>query len=273
MPQRAMFRPSSISVMWSASDTALDHSTGGKTSTKTRTRSMSTSKSSVSPLSQQERERIYAAETWENERMDELTREIRKLMGTNTAADKLKEREEEKDPAKTGMSEPTALSHTRKSSRYGTSLLTTPASIVSLADSSASGHPMPGSDSVLDGLDLSQPLNLYKVPDGIMQVFIMSILPTTPISRAYVVVTLGDQVFQTSVAKTPSGSWNEGFELVVSYHMQIFGTIHLDVFSSNTLLPDTHVGRAEIKISMLSGFPEIFTSYYEIWEKRLSSST
>ncbi|KAJ2729960.1 hypothetical protein IW152_005434 [Coemansia sp. BCRC 34962] len=131
--------------------------------------------------------------------------------------------------------------------------------------------PIPNSDSVLDGLDLSQPLNLYKVPDGVIQVFIMSIQPSSPISRAYVVVRLGEQVYQTSVAKT--GSWNEGFELIVSYHMQLFGTVHLDVYSSNTLLPDTLVGRAEIKISMLEGFPEIFTSYYEIWDRKLAAST
>ncbi|KAI8322061.1 alpha/beta-hydrolase, partial [Martensiomyces pterosporus] len=98
-------------------------------------------------------------------------------------------------------------------------------------------------------------------------------MPSSPISRPYVAIRLGDQVFQTSVAKAPSGSWNEGFELVVSYHMQLFGTVHLDVYSSNTLLPDTHVGRAEIKISLLEGFPEIFTSYYEIWDKKLAAST
>ncbi|KAJ1942264.1 hypothetical protein FBU59_003249, partial [Linderina macrospora] len=277
MPQRAMFRPSTLGVLKSTSDTVLDPSTRRKSSVKIQTRSVSAGKSAVTPLTQHERERIYAAEEWENERMDELTREIRKLMGTGKAGDEATNKkdkdEDEQRPAKTGTSEPTALNHTRKSSRYGTSILTTPASVLSLAESSASDRPVPGSDSVLDGLDLSQPLNLYRVPDGIMQVFIMTILPTTPISRAYVVVTLGDQVFQTSVAKTSGGSWNEGFELVVSYHMQLFGTIHLDVFSSNTLLPDTHVGRAEIKISMLGGFPEIFTSYYEIWEKRLSSST
>ncbi|KAJ2776408.1 hypothetical protein GGI15_004858 [Coemansia interrupta] len=132
---------------------------------------------------------------------------------------------------------------------------------------------IPESESVLQGLDLSQPLNLYKVPDGIMQVFIMGIHPANPISRPYVVVRLGDQVFQTSVGKVTTGGWNEGFELIVSYHMQLFGTVHLDVYSSNVLLPDTLIGRAEIKISLLGGFPEIFTSYYEIWDKKLAAST
>ncbi|KAJ1721281.1 hypothetical protein LPJ53_004177 [Coemansia erecta] len=132
---------------------------------------------------------------------------------------------------------------------------------------------IPESESVLEGLDLSQPLNLYKVPDGIMQVFVMGIHPANPVSRPYVVVRLGDQVFQTSVGKVPTGSWNEGFELIVSYHMQLFGTVHLDVYSSNILLPDTLIGRAEIKISLLGGFPEIFTSYYEIWDKKLAAST
>ncbi|KAJ2755370.1 hypothetical protein IWQ56_006419, partial [Coemansia nantahalensis] len=61
--------------------------------------------------------------------------------------------------------------------------------------------------------------------------------------------------------------------VIVSYHTQLFGTVHMDVYSSNTLLPDTLVGRAEIKISLLGGFPEVFTSYYEIWDKNLAAST
>ncbi|KAJ2844269.1 hypothetical protein GGI22_006935, partial [Coemansia erecta] len=55
--------------------------------------------------------------------------------------------------------------------------------------------------------------------------------------------------------------------------MQLFGTVRLDVYSSNLLLPDTHVGRAEIKLSLLEGFPEVFTSYYEIWDKKMTAST
>ncbi|KAJ2125719.1 hypothetical protein GGH17_005087, partial [Coemansia sp. RSA 788] len=55
--------------------------------------------------------------------------------------------------------------------------------------------------------------------------------------------------------------------------MQLFGTVHMDVYSNNTLLPDSLVGRAEIKLSLLDGFPEIFTSYYEIWDKKLAAST
>ncbi|KAI9471257.1 Alpha/Beta hydrolase protein [Coemansia mojavensis] len=125
----------------------------------------------------------------------------------------------------------------------------------------------------MSGHDLSQPLNLYRVPDGIMQVFVIGIHPSTPINRPYVVVRLGDQSFQTSVSKSPTGNWNEGFELIVSYHTQLFGTVHMDVYSNNTLLPDSLIGRAEIKISLLEGFPEIFTSYYEIWDKKLAAST
>ena len=89
--------------------------------------------------------------------------------------------------------------------------------------------------NTIDGGDIAgihnfeKPLNLYKVPDGVMQVFIMSLIINQDIKRPYVVVTFGDQVFQTSVANKTSGDWNEGFELIVSYHMQLFGTIHFDV--------------------------------------------
>ncbi|KAJ2712811.1 hypothetical protein H4R19_002565 [Coemansia spiralis] len=164
------------------------------------------------------------------------------------------------------------------------------AEIERLMDGSAATPPAPGSEggpapapapaaqrrdvaNLPSGVDLSRPLNLYRVPDGIMQVFIVGVHQSSPINRPYVMVRLGDQAFQTSVSKSATGDWNEGFELVVSYHTQLFGTVHLDVYSSNTLLPDTYIGRAEIKISLLGGFPEVFTSYYEIWDKNLAAST
>ncbi|KAJ2778153.1 hypothetical protein H4R18_004774 [Coemansia javaensis] len=130
-----------------------------------------------------------------------------------------------------------------------------------------------GCDGVLGRRDLRQPLNLYRVPDGIMQVFLVGLHQSSPVNRPYVVVRLGEQTARTTVSKSPTGDWGEGFELAVSYHTQLFGTVHMDVYSSNTLLPDTFVGRAEIKISQLAGFPEVFTSYYEIWDKSLAAST
>ncbi|ORX97624.1 alpha/beta-hydrolase, partial [Basidiobolus meristosporus CBS 931.73] len=81
-----------------------------------------------------------------------------------------------------------------------------------------------------------------------------------------------DQIFQTSVSDEPEGYWNEGFEFVVTYHEQLFGICQLDLYESNLLFPDKHVGRAEIPLSQLEGMPECFHSYFELWDKRFSPS-
>lgn len=106
--------------------------------------------------------------------------------------------------------------------------------------------------------------------------------------RPYVTVTLGgmskhaivvlmvlidsstDQYHKTSISEYSQGSWNEGFELKVTYHNQLFDTIQLDLYDNNTFFLDKHVGRAEIRLKNLEGMPEIFTSYYEVLEKKLS---
>ncbi|KAI8084773.1 uncharacterized protein BX664DRAFT_266001, partial [Halteromyces radiatus] len=80
-----------------------------------------------------------------------------------------------------------------------------------------------------------------------------------------------DQIYQTSISEYPDGKWNEGFELKVTYHAQLFDTIQLDIYDSYMLLPDRHIGRAEIRLGLLQDMPETFTSYYEIWDKKLSS--
>ncbi|KAJ2764471.1 hypothetical protein IWQ57_005154, partial [Coemansia nantahalensis] len=188
------------------------------------------------PLTQGERERALAHGAWDRARVGELSAEIERLLDGSGAA-------------------------------------APPAPGAQGGASRAPGARRADVASVLSGRDLSQPLNLYRVPDGIMQVFVIGLHQSSPINRPYVVVRLGDQTFQTSVSKSPTGDWNEGFEVIVSYHTQLFGTVHMDVYSSNTLLPDTLVGRAEIKISLLGGFPEVFTSYYEIWDKNLAAST
>ncbi|KAJ1891014.1 hypothetical protein LPJ66_007161 [Kickxella alabastrina] len=210
---------------------------------------------------------------WESARMEELSQEIRKLLGPSTA-DGIAPLAGPDAAEAIYKQQPDKTLGLNSASAETTSFVDLASSEAASRRQSTSKMPaMPASDSVLNGLDLTQPLNLYKVPDGIMQVFIMSIHPSNPINRPYVVVRLGDQVFQTSIGKLQTGNWNEGFELIVSYHMQLFGTVHMDVYSSNMLLPDTLVGRAEIKISLLEGFPEIFTSYYEIWDKKLAAST
>ncbi|KAJ1740095.1 hypothetical protein LPJ78_002288 [Coemansia sp. RSA 989] len=211
-------------------------------------------------LTQMERDRALAHSEWETERMKELSSEIQKLLkpavtpvqssGTEESANQKSQHEAASDSDK-------LLSKSVETGKF----------------IQGAQVAKPEADSFMSGHDLSQPLNLYRVPDGIMQVFVIGIHPSTPINRPYVVVRLGDQSFQTSVSKSPTGNWNEGFELIVSYHTQLFGTVHMDVYSNNTLLPDSLIGRAEIKISLLEGFPEIFTSYYEIWDKKLAAST
>ncbi|KAJ2805450.1 hypothetical protein H4R20_002088 [Coemansia guatemalensis] len=233
-------------------------------------------------LTRQERERAMAHSEWENARIDELGLEIRKLLGDeiattddNSIASATSASGNKTPGLEAGADATTKPLSAGKSNRQPESDANIDLSKEEANEHENRGNKPQKSDigSVLGGRDLSQPLNLYRVPDGVMQVFIIGIHHSTPINRPYVIVRLGDQVFQTSVSKVPTGNWNEGFELVVSYHTQLFGTVHMDVYSNNTLLPDTHIGRAEIKISLLNGFPEVFTSYYEIWDKKLAAST
>ncbi|KAJ2852401.1 hypothetical protein IWW36_000288 [Coemansia brasiliensis] len=213
-------------------------------------------------LTQIERDRALAHSEWETARMKELSNEIQKLLKPDPTKNSMQSTGMDESTDQKSQHETAGNSGKLPSKSEGASKSMQGAQIVK-----------PDANSFMSGHDLSQPLNLYRVPDGIMQVFVIGIHPSTPISRPYVVVRLGDQSFQTSVSKSPTGNWNEGFELIVSYHTQLFGTVHMDVYSNNTLLPDSLIGRAEIKISLLEGFPEIFTSYYEIWDKKLAAST
>ncbi|KAJ2092187.1 hypothetical protein IW138_001254 [Coemansia sp. RSA 986] len=243
-PQRAAFKSADAGMFRTAGTDSVAHA--HTVSSEKQSRKLSESSMLANASVKQDDTEVLGAK-WASERMEELSLEICKLIDDPLAEDQSASDDNKRKSARLAVRSP----HKR---------------VPSMPESS--------SRSVLDGLSISQqPLNLYKVPDGIMQVFVMGVHPSNPISRSYVVVRLGDQVFQTSVSKTPTGNWNEGFELIVSYHMQLFGTVHLDVYSSNLLLPDTHVGRAEIKLSLLDGFPEIFTSYYEIWDKKLAAST
>lgn len=45
----------------------------------------------------------------------------------------------------------------------------------------------------------------------------------------------------------------------------------MDLYDNYTIYPDKHVGRAEIRLNTLETMPETFTSYYEFWDKKLSS--
>ncbi|KAJ1800148.1 hypothetical protein LPJ59_001306 [Coemansia sp. RSA 2399] len=246
-PQRAAFRSAGGGAFHTTSTGSAAYARNVHSERRNQSQEISESSLLAPATTQQDNTEVLGSE-WASERMDELSLEIQKLINDPQAAD---QNTSNGDSGQSSAHLAARSPHKR---------------VPSMPESS--------SRSVLEGLSISQqPLNLYKVPDGIMQVFVMGVHPSNPINRAYVVVRLGDQVFQTSVSKTPTSNWNEGFELIVSYHMQLFGTVHLDVYSSNLLLPDTHVGRAEIKLSLLDGFPEIFTSYYEIWDKKMTAST
>ncbi|KAJ2609547.1 hypothetical protein EV177_004416, partial [Coemansia sp. RSA 1804] len=261
-PQRAVFRSANANVgmfRTPSGNNIVHEQTTREDEQKQTNRSSQTQEPVNTTTNRQDSSDALGVE-WANERLEELSLEISKLI---------------KDDTQPAAHQTADTDHTDHRSDRSLDLQTTKSAhkrVPSMPEPRSSRRS--SSRNLVDGLSISQqPLNLYKVPDGIMQVFVMGVHPSNPISRSYVVVRLGDQVFQTSVSKTPTGSWNEGFELIVSYHMQLFGTVHLDVYSSNMLLPDTHIGRAEIKLSLLEGFPEIFTSYYEVWDKKLAAST
>ncbi|KAL7325481.1 hypothetical protein PS15p_207952 [Mucor circinelloides] len=88
---------------------------------------------------------------------------------------------------------------------------------------------------------------------------------------ALIVYFIIDEKYQTSVSEFKEGRWNECFEFTVTFHAQLFGTIQLDLYDNYTIYPDKHVGRAEIRLSTLESMPETFMSYYEIWDKKLST--
>ncbi|KAI9491174.1 hypothetical protein BDB00DRAFT_510582 [Zychaea mexicana] len=92
-----------------------------------------------------------------------------------------------------------------------------------------------------------------------------------PVKRPYIIITMGEQAFETSVSEYPQGRWHESFEFTVSFHAQLFNTIQMDLYDSYMLLPDKHVGRAEIRLRNLRGMPHTFTNYYEVWDKQLST--
>ncbi|KAI8375214.1 hypothetical protein BD560DRAFT_393065 [Blakeslea trispora] len=113
---------------------------------------------------------------------------------------------------------------------------------------------------------------IASLPPGKLKITIKNCFLNIPIKKPYVTITLGDQYHKTSISEYPEGAWNEGFELKITYHNQLFDTIQLDLYDSNTFFIDKHVGRAEIRLRNLENMPDVFTSYYEVFEKRLSMS-
>ncbi|KAG0333720.1 hypothetical protein BG000_008937 [Podila horticola] len=111
------------------------------------------------------------------------------------------------------------------------------------------------------------------LPDKRLQINVKRIDLNEILQRPYVILTLGDQSYQTSISEREHGDWNEGFEFRVTYHAQLFDSLQLDLYERCILRRDRHVGRAEIKLSHLEGLPESFTSFYEIWDRTKSAST
>ncbi|KAF9967080.1 hypothetical protein BGZ70_000176 [Mortierella alpina] len=111
------------------------------------------------------------------------------------------------------------------------------------------------------------------LPDKRLQINVKRIDLNQVLQRPYVILTLGDQMYQTSISEREHGDWNEGFEFRVTYHAQLFDSLQLDLYDKSIILRDRHVGRAEIKLSHLEGLPESFTSFYEIWDRTKSVST
>lgn len=103
---------------------------------------------------------------------------------------------------------------------------------------------------------------------GRMHIFVLKLeLPTlrNPPSTPYVRLRLADQSFDTCVSSRPEGLWNEGFEFRVPLHLQLFGSIVLDVYQGNAIAIDQFVGRCTIRISDLEGLPEVYESWFELW--------
>ncbi|OMJ24369.1 hypothetical protein AYI70_g1629 [Smittium culicis] len=113
-----------------------------------------------------------------------------------------------------------------------------------------------------EGCDITHPLNLYKIPDGVMQIFLKTVKLPQSSKKLYIVISFGDLLYQSSVSSDDKKEWYEGFEFRVTYHQQIFD--FLEVYEQNMFFPDRLIGKARIKISFLDGYPEVFSRYYEI---------
>jgi len=107
----------------------------------------------------------------------------------------------------------------------------------------------------------------WKVPQDKLQVVVETLHCNLNPKAPYVRLTLGDQSFQTARADEAQGNWNESFLFQASFHTKLFGVLQLDVYEARTLLPDLHLGRAELKLGLIFGLPDDFSSWYELWRK------
>ncbi|KAI9597820.1 hypothetical protein BDF19DRAFT_434538 [Syncephalis fuscata] len=117
-------------------------------------------------------------------------------------------------------------------------------------------------------MSLSNQRRRGKKATGLLQVVILQVMLNVPATKLYVRLSLGDQIYQTSVSEQETGRWHEGFEFDVSFHNQLFGVCQLDLYDMRYLLPDRHLGRAEISLAHLRSMPDQFTTFYEFWDRR-----
>lgn len=95
-----------------------------------------------------------------------------------------------------------------------------------------------------------------------MQVCVIQAYSNRKVKRPYVVLTLGDKVYQTTACSDQQNfTWNEAFDFKIPYHTQLFGVLQVDVYDKSPVffLSDTHIGRAEIKVGLLLDLPSPFS--------------
>ncbi|KAG0748163.1 hypothetical protein G6F57_004635 [Rhizopus arrhizus] len=105
---------------------------------------------------------------------------------------------------------------------------------------------------------------------GFVKIQILDCLLNVKVKQSYIILTLGDQQHQSFLEDCKKG---KVFQFNVTFHAQLFGTIQIDLFDSSGLFysTDKHLGRTEMRLGLLKYMPPSFTSYYEIWDKTLSS--
>lgn len=93
-----------------------------------------------------------------------------------------------------------------------------------------------------------------------------------PLRSPYLILQIGNQRYRTTASMNPDGRWNETFEFRISFHAELFAILQLDLYETRFLIPDYHVGRVEIKLSLLRDVPSQFHSWFELWHKKHSYS-
>ncbi|KAJ1828120.1 hypothetical protein LPJ70_007320, partial [Coemansia sp. RSA 2708] len=163
MPQRVALKDSDTSVFRSTAEGSTVAENKQPAAPPSALRKSDSSRSAQSSLdgqvllTQRERDRALAHSEWENARMEELGTEIRKLLGAEAAPQSQPETPNTQPPPGDN-----AGSHGGSGEQRGCIDSRPAKSPAAPLDANGKAPPKPDADSVLSGLDLSQPLNLYK---------------------------------------------------------------------------------------------------------------